>query len=91
MFEAVETEEGTIRLVGEATVHDVVTVWQRLIDATTHREGLTLDLGGLTSLDTAGAQLLLATRRSGAVARVHSCPDPIRGFLESIGVAEQVL
>jgi ABC-type transporter Mla MlaB component len=91
MFETVETTEGTIRLNGEATIHDVTTVWRLLVDATADRRELTLDLGGLTELDTAGAQLLLASRRSGAVSRVHSCPAPIRSFLASIGIAEQVL
>lgn len=91
MFETVESQDGTLRLVGEATIHEIVDVWTCLTEATKGREDLTLDLGGLTDLDTAGAQLLVAARRSGSVARVHSCPDQIRGFLDSIGVAGQIL
>ena len=91
MFETIENEEGTVKLVGEATVHEATLVWETLCQATKERQDLALDLSGLTAVDTAGAQLLLAVRRSGAVARVHSCPESVRRFLESIGVEDKVL
>lgn len=56
----------TLSLTGELTIFSVLDIRQRMHDAFTQCDELTVDLGGVTDIDTAGLQLmLLAKRKSG--------------------------
>jgi anti-anti-sigma regulatory factor len=72
---------------GEVTIRTAGLLYARLkqIDIDPD-EFLFLDLSGLTQLDTAGAQLLLAFKRSRPNLAVHSCPDMARRFIELTGL-----
>jgi ABC-type transporter Mla MlaB component len=79
MIEVKEAGEGRFALVGEATVYTVADLHGQLC-----RHGLagvatkvTVDLSGLTNLDIAGAQILIALRRTLGHARVDftGCPE----------------
>jgi anti-sigma B factor antagonist len=80
-------DTGTLKLFGEVTISTAQDLYSQLaaISADDHPM-LTIDLSGLTQLDTAGVQLLLAFRRSASLSRVHSCPAPLREFVRQIGL-----
>ena len=85
-------DQGTIKIVGQATVHEAQTLCDALLAACEQgRDSWTLDLRGLSSIDTAGLQLLLSFKRSVASLQVHSCPAPIRAFMEQSGIARHLL
>lgn len=79
--------DGLIVIRGEATIHNISRLWQQLkaLDKDIG-DRVSIDLSGLTALDTAGAQLLIAFRRNHVFSSVHSCPPPIRQFLELTGL-----
>lgn len=77
-------DAGALLIRGPATVHNAAELLLQL--KALDRESLkkvSIDLSGLTSMDTAGAQILIAFRRSVASTSVHSCPAEIRQFLET--------
>lgn len=82
-------ESCTLALTGAFSVANVATIHAQLtalLQATP--DELTIDMSGITELDTAGLQLLLALRRSTRVTRVHSCPVNLREFIETIGLTQ---
>jgi anti-anti-sigma regulatory factor len=92
MFTVDYDEEGTIRLVGDASVRDAEALRDALLLAIgERREAWTLDLSALERLDTCAAQLLLSFKRSTPGVRAHSCSPEVRAFLEGTGLAEHLL
>jgi anti-anti-sigma factor len=84
--------QGNIRVTGEATIHQAETLREELLATlTTDRESWTLDLGGLTAMDSAGAQLFISFKKSVKAIQVHSCPENIRNYLDRIGLAQYLL
>jgi anti-anti-sigma regulatory factor len=80
-----------LRVVGAATVYEAEGFKAALLEVLAEeRESWVLDLGGLTALDTAGLQLLMAFRRSANVS-VHSCPENIRIMVDRIGLLAKVV
>lgn len=59
----VEETESLVRIEGELTVYHVARLRDELLPLVRDRAGLSLDLGDLTVLDTAGLQLLLALKQ----------------------------
>ena len=58
-------EDGVCRatIAGELTIYGVAEYRDQLLEGCHTRKGLTLDLSGVTEMDTAGVQFLLALRR----------------------------
>jgi anti-anti-sigma regulatory factor len=82
--------EENLRVVGAATVYEAESFKAALLEVLAEeRESWVLDLSGLTALDTAGLQILMAFRRSATV-RVHSCPEGIRTMVERVGLLSKV-
>ncbi len=82
-----------VKLGGELTVHDVEAAAEALraivADVPEH---LTVDVAGLTSLDAAGAQLLVATARSSAAGVTFvSWSDPALDLLHKAGLDEHLV
>jgi len=85
-------EEGALRVVGEATVCEARALQLLLLELVEQeRESWTLDLSGLSALDSAGAQLLLAFKREAKRVRFHSWPPAMRAFLEQTALFQQLL
>ena len=51
----------------------------------------TIDMSGITDLDTSGLQLLLMMRRAISNTRVCSCPTHLREFIESVGLTQLLI
>lgn len=90
-MELVETDDGVLHVKGEATVHHADVFWQKLVEFSSGKTELTLDLSELQGLDSTGIQLLMALRNSIPELRIHSCPVHIRQVLEAVGLAGEVL
>jgi anti-anti-sigma regulatory factor len=92
MISVTTDDNGSIRIEGEATVHEAVSLRQSLLACLDQqREDWTLDLKGLTAVDLAGIQLLIAFKRAAPLVRVHSCPPAIRRILEQTRLSTQLL
>lgn len=92
MFTVDYDDQGTIRLVGEASVRDAEVLRDALLLALgERRDGWTLDLSALARLDTCAAQLLLSFKRSTPGVRAHSCTPDVRAYLDATGLAEHLL
>ncbi len=67
MHIGVRHEDGTCRLHvdGEFTIYNALQIRDGLREHLVSADGIEVDLGGVTEMDTAGVQLLLATKREG--------------------------
>ncbi len=75
-----------VQLKGEATIDSAPDLCAGLSAAAAGSpEPAVLDLSGLTDLDTAGAQLLVAFAKSAPNARVVSCPPRAAALLDRLG------
>ena len=61
-------EASQLRLEGELTIYTAGEMKERLLDALAGTDALELNLGEVTEIDTAGAQLLILTKREAALA-----------------------
>lgn len=80
-----------LRLEGELTIPQAAAVRDQLLALLdTAPDGLALDLGGVESFDTAGLQLLLATRHSlaerGLALTLSACSTPVAEALRVYGL-----
>lgn len=92
MIEIRRDEQNGFRLEGEATIHDAIELREKLLEVLASTASPTvLDLSGLTDLDTAGAQVLLAFVKSAPSVVLVSCPDPVAASLASLGLAKSLL
>jgi anti-anti-sigma factor len=89
----VESDDwGEVKVAGDLTVHNAMELRDALVAILDpERTEWTLDLGGVTDLDTAGVQVLLAFRKSAGTVKVHSCPERQRVLLERVGLADHLL
>ncbi len=77
--------EAELGLQGEATIFVAAELKEHLQQQIA-AGAKAISLKGLTALDGAGAQLLLAARRSHPDLRFTSCPEPIRERLALVGL-----
>jgi anti-anti-sigma regulatory factor len=91
MTELQVDDDGTLKIEGALSIFTAQDWCARLraLSPEDYPE-ITLDLSGLTEIDTAGIQLLLAFRVSHKNTRVHSCPKTLRDLIQQIGL-ERVL
>jgi anti-anti-sigma regulatory factor len=85
----VRIDAGQVRLTGQATIYFAEDLKRELARAIAQtQQPLSIDLGGLDALDMAGAQLLVALRRTYGPARVSftNCPEPILEVLVLSGL-----
>jgi len=61
-------EASRLRLEGELTIYTAGELKARLLEALAGTDALELNLGDVTEIDTAGAQLLILTKREAALA-----------------------
>lgn len=86
MSEVEIDDMGVVKLTGEIDIFSVEALQQRLLAITPDEfPEITLDLSGVTELDTAGLQLLWAFRSGFASFRVRACSGELRGFIEKLG------
>ncbi len=89
-----EKFEGTVsdsyRIDGPLTVYEVSAFRRELLDYVNAREGVLLDLEGITDCDTAGVQLLFAATRavveSGKKINVSHIPETVQQAAARIGL-----
>ncbi|MFT3733782.1 MAG: STAS domain-containing protein [Rhodocyclaceae bacterium] len=62
-FSCTETVPGTLVLEGEFTIFDAAQARITLLDKLSARDALTVDLSGVTELDSSGVQLMLLLAR----------------------------
>ncbi len=92
MFSVDYDDQGTIRLVGDATVREAEALRETLrVAVAEKRPAWTLDLAALDSVDTCTAQVLVAFKRTVPSFRAHSCTKGVRDFLAMTGLAEHLL
>jgi anti-anti-sigma regulatory factor len=85
-------ESGCICLEGEVAIHEAEYLHHTLVELLKEdREQWTLDLTGITTIDIAGAQILMSLKKTARDVKVHSCPKNIRLFLEQLGLATHLL
>jgi len=78
-----DTENGRLALSGELTIFSVQDIRQRLLEVLANREELTVDLGEVTEIDTAGLQLmLLAKRKVGKTVRFSHHSDVVLRLID---------
>jgi anti-anti-sigma factor len=75
-----------VSLVGDLDIYCVEEARETLLRLFTDLPGLELDLGGVETCDTAGLQLLLATRRNAMAAGKSFANHPIAAVIEKCGV-----
>ena len=79
------------RIDGELTVYRVGELKQQLLPALLDAVELEIDLAGVTEIDTAGVQLLIAMKRSAAATdrqlRLHGHSAPVLDALNLLGLA----
>ncbi len=56
----------SMRIEGEFTIYNALQIRDGLLEHLASSDGIEVDLGGVTEMDTAGFQLLLAAKREGA-------------------------
>lgn len=91
---SVSQNKTEIILAGEATVHTADALHEALAEALAPPEQtgasppMRVDLSGLTEIDLAGAQLLIAFRRTLGMTRAcyHGCPEALRAKLGRVGL-----
>ena len=82
-------EDGSLTLSGEFNIFRASDLYAALCPIVTDEPSeLVIDLSGLTEIDAAGLQLLLALRAAVPQSQVHSCPPPVREFIERVGLTQ---
>lgn len=81
-----------LRLAGELTIYHAAELQCALLPLAAEARTLTLDLSGVSDVDSAGIQLLVATRRTlagnGAALRLHARSDAVGEALALVGMAD---
>lgn len=92
MLKLEKTGPGSFGLSGSATIGQAVRL-KDLLSRIAGDSDLELDLSGLSDLDAAGAQVLLAFRRSrpSPSTRLIKCPEAIRENLRLLGLEADLL
>ena len=83
MLEVKRDGSNIISIAGEATVFDVQLLHDELRSLEPSTEALKLDLDGLTRVDVAGLQVLLALVARFPSAHVHCSSGPIRQLIDA--------
>ena len=83
---------GEIRVAGEVTINHVAALYAQLKAITLeHSDQASLNLSGVTAIDTSGVQLLVAFKRLHPGTVVHSSAHVVRQFLELVGMTTLLL
>jgi anti-anti-sigma factor len=81
-----------LRLSGELTIYHAAALRDALLPLAAEAGAWTLDLSGVTDIDSAGIQVLLAARRTlavrGAVVRLTACGGAAQDALSLYGMAD---
>lgn len=86
-----ELTESTIALSGALGIDVAEELRQRLLEAIAERSSeLSVDLSGVTRIDTAIVQVLLALRAQQPTARIVNATEEVAHWLTIVGVAEQL-
>ena len=93
MIELKLDSNGTLSLRGAATAENAVSLRERLraVLAEVGLPKLTIDLSGLTALDIAGLQILLAVRNADPRVALVRCPSRIERRLRNAGLESRLL
>lgn len=85
--------DNILKILGSITIYDSEEIAQLLREfcSPDKPSPQMLDLSGLTELDSAGIQILLALRKQHPELRVHSCPANQRELLERVGLLKAIL
>jgi anti-sigma B factor antagonist len=87
-------EARVVDLDGELTIQTVAEEFPRLLAAVEKSTTVRVGLAGVTEMDTAGLQLLLAVRRAaerlGGAAEVHDASDPVREALAILQLDDEL-
>lgn len=88
MFEVSGSAPAELTLAGEANIHTARELYRALRGVLDRDEPVTLDLGGLTEVDLAGLQVLLAFARVRGPDRVlwRACPPWFRRRVQVTGL-----
>ena len=82
-------DDGSVSLSGEFNIFAASALYSALCPIFTDEPlELVIDLSGITEIDTAGLQLLLAVRAAVPKSQVHSCPPVVRDFIERVGLTQ---
>ena len=83
-------EEPVLVLLGEIDVASVVGLRTAVDELPRHPCPITIDLGGVTFMDSTGLGWLAGLARSGCEVTLQATPDPIRKLLDVTGVVAVV-
>jgi anti-anti-sigma factor len=82
----------SLRLSGELTIYHAADLKQALLPFAADAGALALDLSGVTDIDSAGIQVLLAARRTlaarGATVRLTACSAAAQALFSLYGMAD---
>lgn len=74
-----DPQQQQLSIIGELTIFSVQDIRTRLLEALAGQDALTIDLAGVSELDSAGLQLmLLASRQPGKTVHWRHHPDEVR-------------
>jgi anti-sigma B factor antagonist len=86
---ATNLQERTLSINGEFTIFSVADIRTRLQEALTTVDQLSVDLSGVTEIDTAGLQLmLLAKRKPGKTVGFCKHPDVVLRLIDLANLAQ---
>lgn len=86
---ATNLQERTLSINGEFTIFSVADIRTRLQEALTTVDQLSVDLSGVTEIDTAGLQLmLLAKRKPGKTVGFCKHPDVVLRLMDLANLAQ---
>jgi len=78
-----DTQSGSLQLSGELTIFSVQDIRLRFLEVLAQRDEITVDLGEVTEIDTAGLQLmLLAKRKPGKTVRFSRHSDVVLRLID---------
>ena len=90
MIEVIKVDDGELVLKGDATVAYVDQLHREIGEAFSGYSGkILVDLEGVKEMDSAGAQTLIAFRKSHGAEKVRltRCPEKIRDMLDKSGLS----
>lgn len=91
MLKIERTRTDSLSVVGEATVYEISVLYEALLNALSYDPPIqSVDLSKLVDVDIAGAQLLLAFRRSLGRPCIEGCPRELRERLLQMGMGALV-
>jgi len=90
MIEVKADKKGTVKISGELTLVNVGELQEKLISALDTTSCKTLDCSGITGVDTASLQVLLAFKRSASTSQTVkvTASDSMHGVMAMLGLSK---